>query len=67
MSKEPYNKIYECNECKLQFLNTELQYEKIPSNITLGPGTTITDKGIPKCPHCGHLSVSGFTIIDIAF
>jgi NAD-dependent SIR2 family protein deacetylase len=58
---------YECSKCKGMIQHNQLKYEKVPSNMGFGPGTVITDKGIPKCPHCGQLHFFGFKVIDIAF
>ena len=58
---------YECSKCKKTFNNKQVDYEEVPNNMSFGPGTSITDKGIPKCPHCGELGFFGFKVIDIAF
>lgn len=59
---------YECsNGCLGTFQTNQLQFEEIPDNMEISTPGIDVEKGIPKCPHCGHLAFFGFKIIDIAF
>jgi len=57
---------YECSECKGQIQTNQMQYEKVPDNMSF-PTANISEEGIPKCPHCGYLHFFGFKVLDIAF
>jgi len=48
---------YICHKCKMIMSGHEINYEKLPANITvhgLSP-----DSEIPKCPYCDTLAVLG--------
>jgi NAD-dependent SIR2 family protein deacetylase len=58
-------KTYECRECKKQFNTAQMEFEKVPENMSF---SILGDQDeIPKCPQCGILEFFGFKIIDIAY
>lgn len=58
-------KTYECTNCKKQFNTAQMEFEKVPENMSF---VLLEDKDeIPKCPYCDHLEFFGFKVVDIAF
>ena len=51
-------KKYKCKKCSKVFSSKEVEYESMPSNMTIA-GLEDSDR-IPRCPYCKQIAFFGF-------